>query len=65
MRDRNLTEPISDGDISRIIRYLDPDYQKRNSGMSEGSGFESALMLILLLGGVIACFVALLLRVAE
>lgn len=65
MRDRDLTEPISDHDISRVIRYLDPDCQKRNSMKEQSSGFESVLMLILLLGGVIACFVAFLLRVTE
>jgi len=57
--------PGSDRDVCEIIRYLDPDSQNRNSKLPQNQGFESVLMLILLLGGVIACVVALLVHVRE
>jgi len=65
MREPNLMEATSDRDISRIIRYLDPDRQPGNTNVSQHSDFEGVLMLILLLGGVIACFVVLFIHAAE
>lgn len=65
MRERNLTEPVSDREVSRIIHYLDPDCRPINTQVSQHPAFESLLMALLLLGGVIACFVAFFLHVAE
>lgn len=65
MRERNLIDPVSDREIARIIHYLDPDCQPTNTQVSQHPAFESLLMALLLLGGVIACFVAFLFHVAE
>ena len=65
MGERNLTETISDQDISRIIHYLDPDFQKGNSRNSQNPGLEPVLTLILLLGGVIAALVVIVCRVND
>lgn len=65
MREPNLIELTSDREISRIIHYLDPDLQESKPGVRQHVDFEGVIMLILLLGGVIACFVALILHVSE
>jgi hypothetical protein len=65
MREPNLIQLISDRDISRIIQYLDPDFQQREKRPVQPVDVEGVMMLILLLGGVIACFVMLILHVAE
>ena len=65
MGERNLTQTISDQDISRIIHYLDPDCQKANCRNSQNPGLEPVLTLILLLGGVIAALVVIVCRVND
>lgn len=65
MREPNLIQLISDRDISRIIHYLDPDFQQKEQRHVQPIDFEGVVMLVLLLGGVIACFVTLILHVAE
>ena len=65
MREPNLIELTSDREISQIIQYLDPDVPEGKNRIRQGADFEGVIMLILLLGGVMACFVALFLHVAE
>lgn len=65
MREPNLIELTSDREISRIIHYLDPDFQESTPRARQHADFEGVIMLILLLGGVMACFVALFMHVAE
>lgn len=64
MPERNLTDLMSDREISRIIHYLDPDCRP-NTQVAKHPAFESVLMALLLSGGVIACFVAFFLHIAE
>jgi len=65
MPEPNLIELTSDREISRIIHYLDPDPQENKTRLRQHADFEGVIMLILLLGGVMACFVSLILRVSE
>lgn len=65
MREPNLIELTSDREISRIIHYLDPDIQESKNRIRKDANLEGVIMLILLLGGVMACFVTLFLHVAE
>ena len=65
MREPNLIELTSTREISRIIQYLDPDFQENKSQGPRHADFEGVIMLILLLGGVITCFVVMILHVAE
>ena len=65
MLEPNLIELTSDREISRIIQYLDPDLQESNPRVRQRADFEGVIMLILLLGGVMACFVAMILHVSE
>ena len=61
----NLIELTSDREISRIIRYLDPDFQESRTPVRPHADFEGVVMLILLLGGVAASYIAMFLHVAE
>jgi hypothetical protein len=65
MLEPNLIELTSDREISRIIHYLDPDPQESNAQVRQHPDLEGVIMLILLLGGVMACFVAMILHVSE
>ena len=65
MREPNLIELTSTREISRIIQYLDPEFQENKSQGRQQADFEGVIMLTLLLGGVIACFVVMVLHVAE
>jgi hypothetical protein len=66
MREPNLIEFTSTREMSRIIQYLDPDFQENKSqGRRPHADFEGVIMLILLLGGVITCFVVMILHVSE
>ena len=64
MREPNLIELTSTREISRIIQYLDPDFQE-NKSQGRHADFEGVIMLILLLGGVITCFVVMILHLSE
>ena len=64
MRESNLIEPISNAEVFRTIHYLDPDVQESKTRVCQHPDLEGVIMLVLLLGGVIACFVALFLHVA-
>jgi hypothetical protein len=61
----NLIDVTSDREISRVIHYLDPDFHAPKASSCQHPDREALIMLILLLGGVIACFVALYIRMAE
>ena len=65
MREPNLIELTSPREVSRIIQYLDPDFQENENQDRRHVDFEGVIMLILLLSGVIACFVVMILHVAE
>ena len=65
MREPNLIELTSTREVSRIIQYLDPDFEENKIHGRQHADFESVIMLILLLGGVITCFVVMVLHVAE
>jgi hypothetical protein len=65
MREPNLIEATSDQKVSRLIQYLDPDLQESSKEIGHRSDFEGLIMLVLLLGGVIACFAVLFFHVAE
>ena len=61
----NLIDATSDREISRVIHYLDPDFQLPKTSLWQHPDLEGLIMLILLLGGVVACFVAFYVHVAE
>lgn len=65
MGEPNLIDVTSDREISRVIHYLDPDFHAPKASSCQHPDREALIMLILLLGGVIACFVALYIRMAE
>ena len=65
MRESKLIEMKSDQEISRLIRYLDPDVQQLTSRAWHSSDFEGLVMLVLLLGGVLVCFAVLFIHVAD
>ena len=65
MREPNLIELTSAREISRIIQYLDPDFRESKRQGRRHADFEGVIMLILLLGGVITCFVVMILHVSE
>jgi len=65
MRESNVIEATSDQEISRLIRYLDPDVREFKAGARHNSDFEGLIMLVLLLGGVLVCFAVLLIHTAE
>ena len=65
MSEPNLIDVISDREISRVIHYLDPDFQVHKTSFAQYSDFDALIMLILLMGGVAACFVALYIHIAE
>ena len=60
-----LIDVISDREISRVIYYLDPDFQVPKTSFGQYPDFDALILLILLLGGVVACFVALYIHIAE
>ena len=65
MREPNLIELTSAREIYRIIQYLDPDFQQNKCHGQRHADFEGVIMLILLLSGVITCFVVMILHVSE
>lgn len=65
MGEPNLIDATCDREISRVIHYLDPDFQLPKTTSSRHPDVEALIMLILLLGGVVACCVALYIHLAE
>ena len=65
MLEPNLIEATSDREISRLIRYLDPDMRDVKHRTGHHPDFESVITLALLLGGVVVCFVVLFIHAAE
>lgn len=64
MRQSHSIEPTPE-EVLRTIHYLDPDAQENKTRLRQDPGFEGVVMLVLLLGGVIACFIAMLLHVTD
>jgi len=66
MRESNVIEATSDQEISRVIRYLDPDVPEPKKKIAwHNSDIDGLIMLVLLLGGVLVCFAVLFIHVAE
>jgi hypothetical protein len=65
MREQNLIDATSDQEVSRLIQYLDPDIEEVKQAIRRHTDFEGLVTLVLLLGGVIACFAVLFIHVAE